>query len=174
MADTASWAIFQLLFLLSMVLMTVSCIIVTALSFDSLLLLLCGQSWGLQVSPRLRFVQSCPAGAWQCDGKIAFEAVSEEPGGSIVSLGYALTVLLTAPLATVDVSELFQFLSYAVSMVCVLWLICKFALIAWASAKAHPPASAHMPPLWRNNMGLALEVGLPLAGAALRRRSDPQ
>lgn len=141
-----------------MILMAVSCIIVTALSFDSLLLLLFGQSYGLQVTPFPRFVQSCPAGAWQCDGEVAFDAVSQLRGGTVISLGYALTVALTAPLAMVDISESFQFASYAISMICILWLIVKFAMIAAAAAKAHPPASLHMPPIWRNNMGLALEV----------------
>lgn len=157
-ANSTSWFFFQLCFLLSMILMAVSCIIVTALSFDSLLILLCGQTWGLQVTPRPRFVEACPAGPWQCEGQIAFQAVSLERGGTVISLGYALTVALTAPLAMVDVSEPFQLASYVVSMVCVLWLIVKFALIAWQDGVEHPPHSSHMPPLWRNNMGLALEV----------------
>jgi hypothetical protein len=151
---TLLWALFQAAFLGSMVLMSISCIVVTASAFDALSLLLLGNAWGVQLSPSLEWVSSC-AQRGGCEGQPAFEAVSNA-GGKIVSLGYALTVAMTAPLALLDVSDAFQMVSYVLSLACMLQLIFKFTAIAMAQegggAQVMPPAFG-----WANS-GLALEV----------------
>ena len=150
------WYIFQLIFLASMILMTISCVIVTAQSCDALSLLLLGNAWGLQVTPRPRFVASCPAGAWQCAGEAAFAAVSAR-NGTIISIGYLLTVAITLPLALIDVSESFQAASYFISLACLFWLVVKFAIMA-GRAHAADHADHVLPPLLAWNPALALEV----------------
>lgn len=156
-SSTPVWLLFQCCFLFSMLLMGVTCIVVTAQGCDQLSLLLFGNAWGLQVSPRPRFVASCPK-AWQCAGTAPFASVGAQSGGTMISVGYMVTVALTAPMAIVEVSESFQFASYAVSLACLMWLIVKFALLA-----AHGGASGHagddvLPPIWAWKTGLALEV----------------
>ena len=166
-----AWLIFQVVFLGSCVLMAISCIVVTATSFDALSVLLCGNSWGLQLTPRVAFVASCPEGAWQCAGAGAFAGVEAE-AGTLISLGYVLTVAITAPLALVEVSEPFQFASYALSLACLLFLIAKFSLIAAQGAHLAVSGLAtggshlvdgvddqrQLPPVWKWDPGLALEV----------------
>ena len=155
-SSTPVWVLFQFCFLFSMILMGVTCIVVTAQGCDALSLIVFGNAWGLQVSPRMRFVASCPE-AWGCTGSAPFAEVADAKGGTLISAGYLLTVALTAPMAIVDVSENFQFGSYAVSLACLFWLIIKFALLA-----AHGGASGNndevLPPVWAWRTGLALEV----------------
>ena len=139
-----------------MILMGVTCIVVTAQGCDALSLLMFGNAWGLQVTPRPRFVASCPE-AWGCAGSAPFADVADQRGGTLISAGYMVTVALTAPMAIVDVSENFQFGSYAISLLCLFWLIIKFALLA-----AHGGAGGNnddvLPPVWAWKTGLALEV----------------
>ena len=155
-SSTPGWVLFQFCFLFSMILMGVTCIVVTAQGCDALSLIVFGNAWGLQVTPRMRFVASCPK-AWGCAGSTPFADVADTKGGTLISVGYLLTVALTAPMAIVDVSENFQFGSYAVSLACLFWLIIKFALLA-----AHGGASGNneevLPPVWAWKTGLALEV----------------
>jgi hypothetical protein len=140
-----------------MVLMAISCIVVTATSCDALSMLLLGNAWGLQLSPRLAFVASCPEGAGHCVGQGLFALVAAA-NGTLISAGYLVTVAITLPLALVDVSESFQAASYFISLAALLWLIGKFAAIAATSAHAHGDAAAVLPPVFLWNAGLALEV----------------
>jgi hypothetical protein len=156
-SNGAVWWLFQLVFLASMVLMAISCIVVTATSCDALSMLLLGNAWGLQLSPKLAFVSSCPAGAGQCVGQNIFAAVAAA-NGTLISAGYLLTVAITAPLALIDVSESFQAASYFISLAALFWLIGKFAVIATTTAREQDSAAAVLPPLFLWNAGLALEV----------------
>ena len=158
--SSLAFAAFQLLFLGSCVLMAVSCIVVTAQSCDQLSLILFGNSWGLQVTPRLHFVSSCAAGAFRCSGAGAFGEIAAHEGGTVVSLGYLVTVALTAPLSLIDISREFQIITYFVSLACALWLVCKFLAIAAYDTRVDyaEPLSAVLPHAWEWNPGLALEV----------------
>ncbi len=150
------WAVFQALFLASMSLMAISCIVVTATAFDALSVLLFGNAWGVQVYPSLQWVTSCTdRGA--CAGRPAFEAIAMS-GGSLVSVGYMLTVALTAPMAMIDVSDTFQAVTYFLSLGFMLQLIVKFVIMAVAQAKQEPPGVSVLPPAFGWNAGLALEV----------------
>ena len=150
LGSQAMWLVFQLTFLASMLLMAVSCIVVTASSLDALSVLLLGNAWGLQLTPSVRWVSACDGAA--CAG-LPFAAVSAA-GGSLLSVGYALTVALTAPLALVDVSETFQSVSYCISLVCLLQLILKFSSMAFAGSHS----AGVLPPALGWDAGLALEV----------------
>jgi len=158
--STVSFLLFQFLFLGSCVLMAISCIVVTAQSCDQLSLILFGNSWGLQLTPRPRFVASCPAGAYRCPGAGAFAEVAAQEGGALVSLGYLLTVALTAPLSLIEISEEFQVITYFISLTCAIWLVCKFVTIAVYDSRFDydEPVSAVLPKAWEWNPGLALEV----------------
>ena len=145
----ATWLAFQFFFLSSMLLMAISCIVVTSSSLDALSVLLLGNAWGLQVSPSVRWVSACDGEA--C---VPFAAVAAADG-CLLSVGYALTVALTAPLALVDVSESFQTVSYCISLVCLFWLILKFCSMAYAGSHAD---GGVLPPALGWNAGLALEV----------------
>jgi hypothetical protein len=173
LAHPALWLLFQAVFFASMVLMAISCIVVTSSSLDTLSTMLLDNAWGLQLSPHLAWVASCPAGsasagdAAPCASRPAFEATSAA-GGSLVSAGYLLTVALTVPFALVEISETFQATAYFISLACLLQLIFKFACIAWlpglagasASDEAALAASAASPRLrpfgW--DLGLVTEV----------------
>ena len=153
-----------------MVLMAISCIVVTASSLDTLCLLLFDNAWGLQLSPRLAWVASCPgagaadaafgapdASSAACASQAVFAATAAA-GGHMVSAGYLLTVALTLPFALIEISEAFQAVAYFVSLACLLQLIAKFASIALfpAAAAASPPA----PPLRAvgRDLGVVAEV----------------
>jgi hypothetical protein len=154
-SSTVVWALFQACFLASMILMAISCIVVTATSCDALSVLLLGNAWGLQLRPHFGWVSSCPA-AGTCAGQAAFAAVAAE-NGTLLSMGYVVTVALTAPLALVDVSESFQSASYFISLLCLVWLIVKFGIMAAQTHEGDPSEHVLPPPLqW--NAGLALEV----------------
>ena len=148
LAHPLLWAGFQVIFYFSMVLMTISCIVVTASSLDTLSLLLLDNAWGLQLSPRLAWVASCPgaggadalfgtpsAGDVACASQAEFDATAAA-GGHIISAGYMLTVALTLPFALIEISEAFQATAYCVSLACLLQLIAKFTAIALFPALA--------------------------------------
>lgn len=131
-----------------MVLMAISCIVVTASSLDTLCLLLFDNAWGLQLSPRLGWVASCPgggiadalfgvptAGGAACASQAVFAATTAA-GGHIISAGYMLTVALTLPFALIEISQAFQATAYFVSLACLLQLIGKFICIAYFPALA--------------------------------------
>ena len=157
---TSTFVIFQVLFLGSCVLMAVSCIVVTAQSCDQLMLIIFGNSWGLQVTPRPHFVASCAAGAFRCPGAGAFAEIAAEEGGTVVSLGYVITVALTAPLSLIEISHEFQVITYFISLACALWLVVKFVTIAVYDAHNDydERVAAVLPKAWEWNPGLALEV----------------
>ncbi len=137
-----------------MVLMAISCIVVTASSLDTLSLLLFGNAWGLQVSPSLEWVPSCSAAQRAAPGGCGTRTAFGDTGavgGLIVTGGYLLTVGLTVPFALVEISEAFQLTAYCASLACLLQLIVKFAAIAWfpslaggdgAKLPPHPPLHA--------------------------------
>ena len=154
-----AFILFQIFFLGSCVLMAIACIVVTAQSIDQLALICFGNSWGLEVSPHLRFVASCPEGSNKCPDAGAFAHVADE-GGILMSLGYLLTVAVTAPLSVVDISHEFQMITYFISLACALWLIIKFIIIATYDARVdyEEPVAATIPHAWTWNPGLALEV----------------
>ena len=148
LAHPLLWASFQVIFYFSMVLMTISCIVVTASSLDTLSLLLLDNAWGLQLSPRLQWVASCPgaggadalfgtpsASDVACASQAVFDATAAA-GGHIISAGYMLTVALTLPFALIEISEAFQATAYCVSLACLLQLIAKFTSIALFPAVA--------------------------------------
>ncbi len=135
----------------------VTCIVVTAQGCDQLSVMIFGNAWGLQVTPRPRFVASCPH-AWACGGSAPFSTVAAQPGGTIISAGYLLTVALTAPMAMIDISEGFQFASYAISLACLVWLIVKFWVLAAHGGASGDAGDNVFPPVFTWHTGLALEV----------------
>ena len=155
------WVLFQLVFLCSMSLMAISCIVVTSAGLDSLSMLLLGNAWGFQVHPRLAWVASCPAGTADasCSAQAAFHDVTSS-GGLLISLGYLLTVSITLPMSLIDVSDTFQAASYCISLTFLLQLITKFFLMAYSPSShgAGAVAGGQHPPAVGWNPGLALEV----------------
>ena len=156
---TSLWALFQLVFLCSMSLMAISCIVVTSAGLDSLSMLLLGNAWGFQVHPRLAWVASCPAGpaSASCASQAAFHDVTSS-GGLLISLGYLLTVAITLPMSLIDVSDTFQAASYCISLTFLVQLISKFFLMAYSPSSHVAGSGPEHPPVLGWNPGLALEV----------------
>jgi len=144
------WLAFQLAFYGAMMLMAISCVVISAASLDQLSVLLLGDAWALQLTPRLAVVSSC-SGTLACASQPLFAATASA-GGYIVSAGYAFVVVITLPLALIEVSDAFQAASYAVSSICLLLLMCKFVALA-----ASAPVAAPLHPMgW--DSGLVSEV----------------
>lgn len=163
---TWGWCIFQVCFLASMIVMAITCIVITAQGCDTLSIMLFGNSWGLQLTPHFGFVASCPTN-WGCEGSQAFATVANQ-NGLLLSFGYMVTLALSVPFSLIDVSEGFQFASYGVSLLCLMWLIVKFIIIAveenhsvkhgGALPDGGPGSHSQLPPAWTMDLELALEV----------------
>jgi hypothetical protein len=160
------WVVFQVTYMLSMIMMAVSSIHVVVRAMDDLTILMFRNTYGLQVYPpdKFGFVLSCPAHD-ACKGVEAFYSV-DTSGGFVITGGYLLTALLAIPFSVIEIVDWAQGILYTISLACILEMCIAFALIARAgtgggttaaSDNFHSGASAAVP-AWNYNLGLVIEV----------------
>jgi len=153
------WVVFQVTYMLSMIMMAVSSIHVVVRAMDDLTILMFRNTLGLQVFPpdKFGFVLSCPAHD-ACKGVEAFYSV-DSSGGFVITAGYVLTALLAIPFSVIEIVDWAQGILYTISLACILEMCIAFALIARdesASGSFHGAAAAV--PAWNYNVGLVIEV----------------
>ena len=127
---------FQIAFLLSMTLMSISCICIVARALDNLSITVLGNAWGLQILPDLRIRPSCRSGE-DCRARQAFQDTSDVHG-YVITQGYFLTLAVSGPFSLLDINDWFQGVTYFISLVCLLEMIAVFSYIAWAPSSACP------------------------------------
>lgn len=156
------WFLFQITFILSMIMMAVSSIHVVVRAVDDLCILCFKNTYALQVLPleKFGFVISCPE-LDSCAGVEAFyEIDSSRPRGYIITLGYLLTLAIAVPFSIIEIVDWCQGIMYTISLVCVLEMIADFAFIADDSSfrAANGMTTAADVPPWGYNVGLVIEV----------------
>lgn len=151
----SSWVTFEIVYLLSMCVMTMSCICVVARELDNLSIITLGNAYGLQVFPTFGVVPSCRAGE-DCRAREAFQD-TDEVHGYVVSQGYIAALIITVPFSLLEIVDWFQGLMYGISLFCLLDLIFAFSYIALnpTELKDYPHQTVSA---FNYNVGLMVEV----------------